>query len=182
MIVDIGYIVMLMLVFLVIGVVCHHMDNRDKVEEDVEESGYCRLEVSEPVITFVELVKANPKRFVNLRDLCCGGGVHAYVFCDKELKVIYSFCTDSSSYCSSSLRFTPLDTAEFKGCKLKDVQDLSWVTEDEWDYLYKHLIQGIYLERRKRYYKLLDERSERAEKRKHSQQRESLKKLYCEEK
>jgi len=61
---NVGVIVMMMLVFLIMGLICHHSDKVDGMKQwnGVKEPEEGK-DISEPVITFVNLVKNNPRRF-----------------------------------------------------------------------------------------------------------------------
>ena len=133
--------------------------------------------VSEPILTFVELVKNNPKRFWVGEEVVFKQRLvqdydgypevedfpyQRFTLVDKELNVCYCFGKYlKEGRLSLDYNFNPEKEAYRDNVKLENVQNLSWVTESEWKYINKHLIQGVYWKRRDRYREILRLRKER---------------------
>lgn len=137
-------------------------------KEDVKESiGNSSKGISEPVISFVEEFKRNKKRFITRKYWSRWECRDKYWVYDKKCKL---------SYVLAERRFhlggyTLETTYSFKDkLKIKNQQDLSWLTQEELDYLYKELIEKWYDARRERF-KVLKE----------IRQRRKLKKIYVKE-
>lgn len=151
-----------------------------KGREDFEDDNYSEeikgssKGVSEPVITFVELVKNNPKRFWS-KSVYALGGYYEYFLIDKEFKACY--CV--SVYCHwGDKSFIPIQAVTKGNVRLKNVQNLDWITEEEWQYINKHLIKGIYGKRVNRFNEIKNLRKKRKEQKEKDLQRQKIKDLY----
>lgn len=121
--------------------------------------------ISEPVISFVETFKTNPKRFKvvkNWETSLITNHVQSFTLKDKYNKLQWDFNVDN--------RFDTFGVN--RGGRVSYYPKL--LTRDEADFIYKEL-SPVFNNRLKRYRDLWDERFER----KANKEREALKKVYC---
>lgn len=138
-------------------------ESYDIVEEDI----YIQKGVSEPVISFVEEFKRNKKRFITRKHWCRWTCRDKYWVYDEKCKLSYVLAERRLHLGGYTLETTP----SFKDkLKIKNQQDLSWLTQEELNYIYKELIEKWDDVRRKRFKELKEIR-----------QRRKLKKLYVKE-
>ena len=148
-------------------------ESYDTTEEDI----YIQKGVSEPVITFVELVKNNPKRFWCKREELFSG-YESFMLIDKDLKVCYRADKSTFKYINNYNTFHTYNSISYGTFKVKNVQNLDWVTDEEWQYIDEHLIEGIYEKRVRRFNEIKALRKIFEEQRKKDTQRQKIKDLY----
>lgn len=125
--------------------------------------------ISEPVISFVETFKANPKRFKvkYINSEFRMSGFYPYHLIDTEAKLSWFFRIRNDSYTDLSLcmgyNHSPRLTCY-----------PSFLTSDEADFIYNSL-RGYFYSKSRRLGELRDKRKNR----RLSNQREALKKVYC---
>ncbi len=175
----------------IIGLVCKKCDENIETGEELQDSQEEPIEVekdiSEPVISFVETVLTDPKRFkveVLLDDWTNGVSTKGYCLHDKIHNLHYVYTYQEFYYPSiekacfidvidrTSRWWNWLDSEKLP----ETVEDLSFLTKDELEYLKEKLfpLQEEVLERAKRLEFLLEYKVSR-------KQRNRLKKLYCKE-
>jgi len=141
-------------------------EKENKVEgmASVVTEGNSSKGVSEPVISFVKEFKSNTGRFIINTSWDCGTVWWVY---DKECKLSYlmkkSLSWENEWYLTNTYFFR-------KNIIIKNLQDTSWLTREERDYLYKELIEKWHNVRKERFKQLKEIR-----------QRRKLKKLYVKE-
>lgn len=121
--------------------------------------------ISEPVISFVETFKANPKRFKvfkNWDTLAITSCIHSFTLKDKYNNLQWDFNIHSrfgtfGMHPSAKVSYYP-----------------KFLTKDEADFIYKEL-SPVFNDRLNRYRHFWDERFQR----KANKEREALKKVYC---
>ncbi len=157
-------------VALIVGVVDYY---KKKPKEKVT-TPKKSINISEPVLSFVEEVKTNPKRFGFHKAVSNGH----YLLVDKNNRVSYGF-KQGMIYHPFLMRdvaqsfIKTLPVFESENYKIK-VEQVSWLTEDEEKYLYKELYEPR-IKREERYKEVLHLRKEKNHRRK-------LRKLYQKEK
>lgn len=161
----------LLFMFLGGGVIVHFKDYRKKIPKDTPKKS---INISEPVLSFVEEVKNSPKSFGLYKSVSNGH----YLLVDKNNSVSYGF-KQGMLYHPFLMRDVPqsfietLPVFESENYKIK-VEQVSWLTEDEEKYLYKELYEPS-IKREERYKEVLHLRKEKNHRRK-------LRKLYQKEK
>ncbi len=164
----------LLFVFLGGGVIVHFKDYCKKKSKEKVTPPKKSINISEPVLSFVEEVKTNPKRFGLYRAVSNGH----YLLVDKNNRVSYGF-KQGMIYHPFLMRdaaqsfIETLPVFESENYKIK-VEQVSWLTEDEEKYLYKELYEP-HIARKERYKEVLRIRKEKNHRRK-------LRKLYQKEK
>lgn len=164
----------------------------DATQEDAEEE---KPDISEPVISFVEVFKNNPSRFKvtcrkrdfifhngdkdSLRQIKFGEFRDVFLIQDLKESMNYLIGVDTVSFTEEYFTtiydlYSDTTSSEYN-CKL---ENLSWLTKDERGYLSKQLYEEIFLKNKDKVDTLLEERK----KRNNERRRNKLKKLYCEEK
>lgn len=156
---------------------CNSSNDSDEVVVPEQKE---RLNISEPVITFVELVKSNPKRFWCKREELFSG-YESFMLVDKDLKVCYRADKSTFKYINNYNAFHTYDSISYRTFKVKNVQNLDWVTDEEWQYINEHLIEGIYEKRVRRFNEIKALRKIFEEQRKKDEQRQKIKELYIKE-
>ena len=168
----------------------------DATQEDTEEE---KPDISEPVISFVEVFKNNPSRFkvtYRKRDFIFHNGdkdtlrqikfeEFKDIFLIQDLKQSVNYEVGIQNVRlrhGRCLRYYDVirDLSSDKNnskttCKL---ENLDWLTYDEKTYLIQELYEGIFLKNKGKVDTLLGERRKKNKERR----RNKLKKLYCEEK
>ena len=171
----------LLFTFLGGGVLVHFKDYRKKKPKDTPKKS---INISEPVLSFVEEVKNNPSRFkiyrgtYNMSNEFIDEAITVYsghLLVDKKTDIYYSFMRDYHTgfiqVYDDTLRI--LDSFRNKNYRVK-TESLEWLTEDEKKYLYRELYLP-YQEKEERYKEVLRLRKEKNHRRK-------LRKLYQKEK
>ncbi len=161
----------LLFMFLGGGVIVHFKDYCKKKPKDTPKKS---INISEPVLSFVEEVKNNPKSFGLYKSVSNGH----YLLVDKNNNVSYGF-KQGMLYHPFLMGDVPqsfietLPVFESENYKIK-VEQVSWLTEDEEKYLYKELYEP-HIKREERYKEVLRIRKEK-------NHRGKLRKLYQKEK
>jgi hypothetical protein len=148
-------------------------------------------DVSEPVISFVELVKRDRKRFEFEKHVLEGSlGMSYHLMLKDNLngKVFLLNCNTLATYNSEGLNFKlsttwPNLVVKF-GSDQEVTEDLSFLTEDELDFIKRELVQVYWkrLERIEHIQQLRRSRQfEKMRKAKLDAQREAFKQEYCKE-
>lgn len=125
--------------------------------------------ISEPVISFVETFKANPKRFKvkYINSEFRMAGFYSYHLMDTEAKLSWFFRIKNDSYNDLSLYMGYHHSPRLTSYP-------SFLTSDEADFIYSSL-RGYFYSKSRKLAELRDQRKNR----RLNNQREALKKVYC---